>query len=286
MFLENNTQKIAVRILESHLNQQRFASSYLFSGREGETGAHEVADDRLSSDVKEEFAVAFASAVESGNGKLFAAQDAVLAKRIWNRSHPDVRWLGEDRDARSIKIEAVRDVIQWAYLKPYEGTWKVCIVVKAERLTEEAANAFLKTLEEPPRHTLFCLLVENRGHLLETIQSRTFEVRLPSSGVVPVPLGIRLLEALPVREVFDQYGTLAREEIKQKLDSLMAVSREKVYQLAAADADPKEIGVWLEAVDLLYESKAALDMNVNQKLMATRLAMQLRRLFPSQKVTV
>ena len=41
---------------------------------------------------------------------------------------------------------------------------------------------------------------------------------------------------------------------------------------------------WLEAMDLLYDSKAALDMNVNQKLMATRLAMRLARLFPSQKV--
>jgi len=67
----------------------------------------------------------------------------------------------------------------------------------------------------------------------------------------------------------------------------MASSREKIYQLVSkGDADPSLVNCWLEAMDLLYDSKSALDMNVNQKLMATRLAIRLSHLFPSQKAVV
>jgi len=78
---------------------------------------------------------------------------------------------------------------------------------------------------------------------------------------------------------------MPRDEVKRKLDGLMTLSREKIYQLVSGrDADPRAVNRWLEAMDLLYDSKSALDMNVNQKLMATRLAIRLARLFPSQKV--
>lgn len=286
MFLANNTQKLAARILQSHIQGNRIASAYIFSGQGESAESPEMAGERHSADIKEEFAVAFAYALQSGDPKLFHATNETLLQRIWKHGYPDVRWLGEDTAARSIKIEAVREVIQWASLKPFEGAWKVCIVLKAERLTEEAANAFLKTLEEPPRNTVFCLLVENKNNLLETIQSRSFEIRLMAMGFQPVPLGAGSLEALPVREVFETYATLPRDEVKQKLDGLMVVCREKINQLVSRngeEVDAAVVNTWLEAMDLLYDSKSALDMNVNQKLMATRLAIRLARLFPSQK---
>lgn len=285
MFLANNTQKLAVRILESHIREGRVATSYIFSGCGEEGEMAEMGGERHSADIKEEFAVAFAYALESGDSKLFHFKNDALLERIWKHGYPDVRWMGEDLTERSIKIEAVRETIQWASMKPFEGSWKICIVLHAERLPEVAANAFLKTLEEPPKNTVFCLLTENKNNLLETIQSRSFEIRLMSMTSGPVPMGTASLEALPVREVFETYGTLARDEVKRKLDGLMAVSREKIYQLVSGgDADPSRVNRWLEAMDLLYDSKSALDMNMNQKLMATRLAIRLARLFPSQKV--
>jgi hypothetical protein len=152
-------------------------------------------------------------------------------------------------------------------------------------MPEVAANAFLKTLEEPPKNTVFCLLVENKNNLLETIQSRSFEIRLMPMSSMSVPLGVGSLEALPVREVFDSFPTMARDEVKRKLDGFMTTAREKIYHLVSGgDADSQVVNRWLEAMDLLYDSKSALDMNVNQKLMATRLAIRLARLFPSQKV--
>jgi len=284
VFLANNTQKLAVRILESHIREGRVASSYIFSGSGENAEMPEMAGDRNSADIKEEFAVAFAYALESGEPKLFSAKNDVLLQRIWKHGYPDVRWLGEDLTERSIKVEAVRETIAWASMKPFEGSWKVCIVPKAERLPEVAANAFLKTLEEPPKKTVFLLLAENKNNLLDTIQSRSFEIRLMPMAFQPVPMGIGSLEALPVREVFETYTTLPREEVKQKLDGLMNICREKLYQLVSKnDADPFMVSRWIDAMDLLYDSKSTLDMNVNQKLMATRLAMRLARLFPSQR---
>ncbi len=284
MFLENNTQKMAVRVLEAHIRQKRVASAYVFTGREGEPEMAETASEHPGADRKESFAVAFACALQSDSGRLFAPETETLAQRIRVRNYPDVRWLGEDGEQRSIKIEGVREIIQWSYLRPYEGRWKVCVVRKAERLTEEAGNAFLKTLEEPPRRTVFCLLVENKGHLLETIQSRCFEIRLPSGAGVAEGGMARGLNAFPVREIFESYGALSRDDAKRKLDGLMTLSRDMVYQGTRAGTGPDEIRRWLEALDLLYESKAALDMNANSKLTATRLAMRLRRLFPSQRL--
>jgi hypothetical protein len=285
VFLANNTQKLAVRILESHIREGRVASSYIFSGSGESAEMPEMAGERDSADIKEEFAGAFAIALLSGAKKLFGAGDPSLAQRVWKRSHPDVRWVKEDEGKNSIGINSVRLVSQWASMKPFEASWKICVVLAAEKLTEDAANAFLKTLEEPPGNTVFCLLVENKNNLLETIRSRSFEIRLMPMAFQPVPMGAGSLEALPVREVFETYTTLPRDEVKQKLDGLMAVSREKVYQLVSGgDADPQAVSRWLDAMDLLYDSKSALDMNVNQKLMATRLAIRLARLFPSQKV--
>ncbi|MFH1799255.1 MAG: hypothetical protein ABH891_00210 [Candidatus Omnitrophota bacterium] len=283
--MANNTQKLAVRILESHIREGRVASSYIFSGCGNEGEMAEMGSERHSTDIKEEFAVAFAYALESRDPKLFSFKDTGLLQRIWKHGYPDVRWVGEDLTERSIKIEAVRETIHWASMKPFEGAWKVCIVPNAERLPEVAANAFLKTLEEPPPNTVFCLLVENKNNLLETIQSRSFEIRLMPMLSPSVPMGAGSLEALPVREIFETYGSIPRNEAKLKLDSLMALSREKVYQIVSGeDTDPEKVNLWLEAMDLLYDSKTALDMNVNQKLMTTRLAMRLARLFPSQKV--
>jgi hypothetical protein len=285
--LANNTQKLAVRILESHIREGRVASSYVFSGSGERSEMPEMAGDRNSADIKEEFAVAFAYALESREQKLFGGGDSVLLQRIWKHGYPDVRWLGEDVTERSIKVEAVRETIAWASMKPFEGSWKVCIIPKAERLPEVAANALLKTLEEPPKNTVFCLLVENKNNLLDTILSRSFEIRLMPMAFQPVPLGIGSLEALPVREVFETFPGpgLSREEVKQKLDGLMNICREKMLQLVSKEGgDPSAMNRWIDALDLLYDSKAALDMNVNQKLMATRLAIRLARLFPSQKV--
>jgi len=104
--------------------------------------------------------------------------------RVNESLHTDVRILevgGTGREGRSrtaISIDQIREVQKEASLKPYEGNYRVFIIDGAEQLTEEAANALLKILEEPPEEVVFILLTSDSGALIPTIISRCQRVEL------------------------------------------------------------------------------------------------------------
>lgn len=84
----------------------------------------------------------------------------------------------EGRRKKEIGIEQVRDLQRAAVLQPYEGRYKVFIINNAESLSTEAANALLKTLEEPPEHAVLILLTIDDKLLLPTVVSRCQRVDL------------------------------------------------------------------------------------------------------------
>ena len=86
--------------------------------------------------------------------------------------HPDVQWVRPESKSRVITIEQMRDLMQTIFLKPTEAEYKVAVIVCADRLNAQAANAFLKTLEEPPARSVLILLSTEPGRVLETILSR------------------------------------------------------------------------------------------------------------------
>ena len=99
-------------------------------------------------------------------------------QRIAQGIHPDVRIVGigtgdeEGAARRDIRIEQVRDIESFLNLTPYEGARKVIVVDGAELMNTPAANALLKTLEEPPADSMLLLLTANEDALLPTIRSR------------------------------------------------------------------------------------------------------------------
>ncbi len=124
--------------------------------------------------------------------------DCSPCQRIERGVHPDVLWvrlLADDRTGRpktEIGIDQIREVTSLASLPPYEGSYRLFIIDGAEHLSVEAANALLKTLEEPPPQVVLLLLSAAEGALLPTITSRCqrLELRpLPEAEVV------RFLEA-------------------------------------------------------------------------------------------
>ena len=80
--------------------------------------------------------------------------------------------------SRQIKVEQVRELEKPLHLAAPDGTWKVGVIIDADRMNEQAANAFLKTLEEPPDSCLLLLLTTTPARLLPTILSRCVEVSL------------------------------------------------------------------------------------------------------------
>jgi len=91
----------------------------------------------------------------------------------------------ESRKRRTrILTEQIGDLQRASTLPPYEGRFKILLVDHADRMTNEAANRILKTLEEPPPHVVWMLLAEAEGRMLETVVSRCQRVDVHT---MPVP---------------------------------------------------------------------------------------------------
>ena len=99
-------------------------------------------------------------------------------RKVLEQNHPDVEYYGGDGSRRSFHIDTIRQLRQNAWLLPGEAPCRVCVLCGAENMTDQAQNALLKILEEPPEHTVFILTAENRSMLLPTILSRVQTIRL------------------------------------------------------------------------------------------------------------
>lgn len=95
-------------------------------------------------------------------------------------SHPDIIWLEPEGKSRTIKTDPVREeLIVPLTQTSYSGGWKVGVISGADCMQPGAANAFLKTLEEPTPRTLFLLLTDAPDAVMPTIVSRTQRIDLP-----------------------------------------------------------------------------------------------------------
>lgn len=96
------------------------------------------------------------------------------------REHPDFFALRPANKMRQISVDDTRNVISQVQKTANQSGRKVAVVYEADRMRREAANAFLKTLEEPPADTTIVLLTTRPYHLLPTIRSRCMNMRLPT----------------------------------------------------------------------------------------------------------
>lgn len=104
-------------------------------------------------------------------------------RRIENGTHPDIHWIRPESKMRQITADSIRELIRIIQMKPLESKWKVAIIVAADRMHQNAANAFLKTLEEPPHRSLIVLLSNEPHRLLETILSRCQKINLGETEI-------------------------------------------------------------------------------------------------------
>nr|AIA15492.1 DNA polymerase III, delta subunit [uncultured bacterium] len=87
---------------------------------------------------------------------------------------------GKSGPAKELRIDAIREMQANVGLSPHSARWKIYIVGDADKMNEEASNALLKTLEEPPAHTIIILLAPDEMSVLPTISSRCFLLPLRS----------------------------------------------------------------------------------------------------------
>ncbi|AGB40082.1 DNA polymerase III, delta' subunit [Halobacteroides halobius DSM 5150] len=160
-FSEVLGQDLAVSILKNSLQQGRLSHAYLFTGVEG------VGKDTT--------AFEFAKAINCKGQANDACDSCISCRKAASGNHPDIKVLKPD--GSSIKIDQMRSFQQEILYKPYESEKKVYIIHQTEKMTPEAANSLLKTLEEPPEHGIIILLTNNINQLLPTVISRCQLVR-------------------------------------------------------------------------------------------------------------
>ncbi len=95
-------------------------------------------------------------------------------------SHPDLRLVQIEEDATQIKIEQIRDLIDWVNQTAQMGGSKVSILTPAHKMNRSSANALLKIMEEPPARNYILLLTDEPAVLLPTIRSRAQQIDVPT----------------------------------------------------------------------------------------------------------
>lgn len=103
--------------------------------------------------------------------------ECVQCKKIDTVNHPDFGVFSPAKEEASLGIDKIRAITKDIGLRPYEGKKKVYIIDSADSMTQEAQNALLKTLEEPPSDSVLILIVENINAIFSTIQSRAKRIR-------------------------------------------------------------------------------------------------------------
>lgn len=278
-------QDKAVRFLESSLKRGSLAHAYLLVGP-----AH-VGKTTLALDL--------ARAVNCIAPQAPCGQ-CPPCTRITSYKYSDVQIVGRLQDEktgrfkRDISIDQMREVQKAAQLPPYEGKYKVFIIDSAEWLSLEAANCFLKTLEEPPAQVVFLLLAAKELEVLPTVVSRCQRVEmrpLPPTQVEAALVsrwGVELSQARLLAHLSEGclgWALRARAEpqiLRQRQDRLDYFWRlaqpgyESRFAFAAElagqfEKDPEEVaqvlrlwGLWWRDLMMIKGSCSQWVVNINQ----------------------
>jgi DNA polymerase III subunit delta' len=161
-----------VKYLRGSISSGRISSSYLFSGPSG-VGRALTARAFLRE-------LLFSPGSE---GEKTGPYNDELGK-FDKMEHPDVKWIIPEKN-KNIGIDEIRLVKDTLFMKPFSARSNAAVIEDAHMMTQEAANALLKVLEEPPDHSLIILISDKKEWIPPTVLSRCSEVRFsPLSGEV------------------------------------------------------------------------------------------------------
>jgi DNA polymerase-3 subunit delta' len=156
---------------------------------------------------------------------------------IVSGSHPDAHWVEPQKKSRIISVDQIRGLQRQVYQTSFKGGWKITAIMAVDRLGVEGANAFLKTLEEPPARSLFLLLTDRPQSLLPTIISRCQRLVVSSGDEgsdIPENLQIALYDLLAK----SGGSTLQRVGKGERLAGILDDMKTSIAEeLAAEEAD-------------------------------------------------
>lgn len=167
-FREIVGHKQEIAHLERAIETGKVSHAYIFNGDKG-TGKHRLAQ-------------AFAETLQCEEPGLQPCGVCHSCRQAVSGNHPDIIYVGHEKPT-SIGVEDIREQLTGdIQIRPYNGKYKIYIIPDAEKMTVQAQNAMLKTIEEPPEYAVILLLTTNEQSFLDTIRSRCVLLNLK-----PVP---------------------------------------------------------------------------------------------------
>ncbi len=238
-------------MLTGILKRNRLAGSYIFNGESG-TG-------------KKLAAVNFAktlNCLNTGSGTAFSADACDQCEsclKIDSGSHPDLLLISPED--RQIKIDEIRLIDDALSFRPFEGRKKVVIVDDADTMNIAAANAFLKTLEEPPEDSVIILISSRSDRLPATIRSRCSRVNFATLSLNACKHVLRgnvrdeELEAL-ARFSMGKPGVALSSDLKDEITWFNTLLKAMLNAEKDGWASREEMDKWFEHVLILLRDAA------------------------------
>ena len=228
----------AFELISAAHGRGRLAHAFLVSGALG-CGKENLAS-RLVSLVND--------SGESGGMDLFGEPVVEKVLPLDEQEGGWVRIIRPRSKSRRISVAEIRDLEHTLHLAAPKGMTKVGVIVDADRMNEQAENAFLKTLEEPPNGTLLLLLSTRPQRLLPTILSRCVQVKLTGGSPLGADGGDELVAALGKAAARGFGSPIAALHMKSVFTDFLAVKREEV-EAAAKLATKEEISAYRDGTD-------------------------------------
>lgn len=262
--------KEIIEYIKNAIKEDKVSHAYIFNGRKGSG--------------KKTLAKLFAMTLECEEHGEEPCGKCASCLQIKGENHPDVIKVTHEKP-NTITVDDIRvQINNTVGIKPYKGPYKIYIMDEANLMSEQAQNALLKTLEEPPAYAIFFLLTENVNTLLDTIKSRC--VMLKFRNLQDALIKNYLIETMAVPEykadicaafaqgnlgqaimlVNSEHFNEIKEEVTQLLRNIQememgevieAIKRSTTYKLEISDYLDL-IMVWYRDI-LLYKATKEID---------------------------
>ena len=227
----------AKKILENTIKTQNISHSYMFIGQNG-IGKFMIAKE-------------FAKAILC-QGEQKPCNTCESCIKFNGENNPDIQIIDEIEE-KSIKTETIKEMVKGVYEKPIEGSRKVYIINDSQKMTKEAQNSLLKTLEEPPEYVVIILITENENLLLNTIKSRCTKIKfnpLKDNEIIKI-----LKEKYDYKEVTENMLEIAGGSVTQ---ALSVQGKEEIFnEIKTIFSNLEKINIidLLNKKDLIFKDK-------------------------------
>ncbi|HZQ47775.1 MAG TPA: hypothetical protein VFC07_12225 [Verrucomicrobiae bacterium] len=257
-FADFPEQKQVVQLLQRSLERGRLAHAYLFTG-------HQLTELQALARTLAKTLNCRQPVRRAPNGPAIdCCGQCPSCRNIDGLTHADIHWVRPESKSRVVTVDQMRGLMHEIHLKPNEAEYKVAIIEAADRLNSQAANAFLKTLEEPPAKSILILLTTEPQRIMETIISRCLRLNFAAeNGRLLAPAcqewltGFGELAAVEQKSLLGRYCLLGA--LLKKLGELKAEIEESVTARSPLerydDVDPKLREKWEDELTAAIEAE-------------------------------